>query len=297
MDQVGIIRDLIFWIDNHLDKSLTLDDVAAKAGYSKWHLQRMFKESTGQSLGSYIRKRRLTKAALALRLTSKSILEIALQYHFDSQQTFTRAFKRQFSATPASYRRADEWNLQGFCSPLTFRPMPLPEVDFVTLPSRDLIGIKHQYTCTLEQISDTLIQYRAQFWEEYLRNTDRVPERLYGLHQISTDLNSNEEQNVFYTTAVEVDTAPPGVTGCAIPLPSMTYARFKYQGTMAELQRFIIKLHLYNLPALNIIRGKGTDFEIFYPETNVHDHVPAIIRCDYFVPVVAIPPGFENNSK
>ena len=44
MDQAGIIRDLLTWLEGHLDQPLSLDNVAAKAGYSKWHLQRMFKD-------------------------------------------------------------------------------------------------------------------------------------------------------------------------------------------------------------------------------------------------------------
>ncbi len=46
MDQAGIIRDLLSWLEGHLDQPLSLDNVAAKAGYSKWHLQRMFKDVT-----------------------------------------------------------------------------------------------------------------------------------------------------------------------------------------------------------------------------------------------------------
>lgn len=103
MDQAGIIRDLLDWLESHLDQPLSLDNVAAKAGYSKWHLQRMFKDVTGQAIGAYIRARRLSKSAVALRLTARPILDIALQYRFDSQQTFTRAFKKQFSQTPALY--------------------------------------------------------------------------------------------------------------------------------------------------------------------------------------------------
>lgn len=93
MDQAGIIRDLLVWLEGHLDQPLSLDNVAAKAGYSKWHLQRMFKDVTGHAIGAYIRARRLSKSAVALRLTARPILDIALQYRFDSQQTFTRAFK------------------------------------------------------------------------------------------------------------------------------------------------------------------------------------------------------------
>ena len=70
MDQAGIIRDLLSWLEGHLDQPLSLDNVAAKAGYSKWHLQRMFKDVTGQAIGAYIRARRLSKSAVALRLTA-----------------------------------------------------------------------------------------------------------------------------------------------------------------------------------------------------------------------------------
>lgn len=50
MDQAGIIRDLLIWLEGHLDQPLSLDNVAAKAGYSKWHLQRMFKDVTAMLL-------------------------------------------------------------------------------------------------------------------------------------------------------------------------------------------------------------------------------------------------------
>ncbi len=104
MNQEVIIRDLQDWLENNLDKSLSLDEVAARSGYSKWHLQRMFRSVTGNALGSYIRTRRLSRAATELCLQDQSILDIALQSGFDSQQSFSRAFKRQFSQTPGAYR-------------------------------------------------------------------------------------------------------------------------------------------------------------------------------------------------
>lgn len=104
MNQELIIRDLQNWLENNLDKSLSLNDVAARSGYSKWHLQRMFRGVTGNALGSYIRTRRLSRAASELCLHNQSILDIALQSGFDSQQSFSRAFKRQFSQTPGAYR-------------------------------------------------------------------------------------------------------------------------------------------------------------------------------------------------
>ncbi|KQN57796.1 MULTISPECIES: superoxide response transcriptional regulator SoxS [unclassified Erwinia] len=99
-----IISTLTDWIDNNLDKTLSIDEVAAKSGYSKWHLQRMFRAITKQTLGNYIRERRLTLAAEALRQTQRPVFDIAMQYGYDSQQTFSRVFRRQFMQTPTAYR-------------------------------------------------------------------------------------------------------------------------------------------------------------------------------------------------
>ncbi|WP_017490793.1 helix-turn-helix domain-containing protein [Rouxiella badensis] len=111
----SIVSELLDWIEHNLDQSLTLDTIAAKSGYSKWHLQRLFKSFTGQTLGTYTRQRRLTMAATELRLTQNSVLRIADKYQFDSQQTFTRTFKKQFKTTPAVYRRLDHWPSYGMC--------------------------------------------------------------------------------------------------------------------------------------------------------------------------------------
>lgn len=167
MDQADIIHDLLNWLEGHLDHPLTLDNVAAKAGYSKWHLQRMFKDVTGQAIGAYIRARRLSNAAAALRLTSRPILDIALQYRFDSQQTFTRAFKKQFNKTPALYRRAEEWHAYGIRPPIRLGDYTIPTPEFITLPSLSLVGVTQSYTCTLEQICRVRTELRTQFWRDF----------------------------------------------------------------------------------------------------------------------------------
>ena len=110
----------------------------------------MFKDVTGEAIGAYIRARRLSRAAIALRLTARPILDIALQYRFDSQQTFTRAFKKQFNKTPALYRRLDEWCSDGICSAILLDDVPMPEHEFVTLPPRTVTGIENSCSHRLE---------------------------------------------------------------------------------------------------------------------------------------------------
>ncbi len=52
------IHSILSWIEDNLESPLSLEKVSERSGYSKWHLQRMFKKETGHSLGQYIRSRK-----------------------------------------------------------------------------------------------------------------------------------------------------------------------------------------------------------------------------------------------
>lgn len=58
-----VIDTIVEWIDDNLHQPLRIDDIARHAGYSKWHLQRLFLQYKGESLGRYIRERKLLLAA------------------------------------------------------------------------------------------------------------------------------------------------------------------------------------------------------------------------------------------
>lgn len=287
MDQAGIIRDLLTWLEGHLDQPLSLDNVAAKAGYSKWHLQRMFKDVTGHAIGAYIRARRLSKSAVALRLTSRPILDIALQYRFDSQQTFTRAFKKQFNLTPALYRRSPDWSSFGIRPPLRLGEFAMPRHEYVTLPETQLIGTTQSYTCSLEEISDFRHQMRIQFWREFLGNSPTIPAEMYGLHEPRPSLDKDDEQEVFYTTALTPEMANGHMHNAhPVLLEGGEYVMFFYEGPGTGVQEFILTLYGTCMPMLNLTRRKGQDIERFYPQEDARTQEPPLyIRCEYLIPI------------
>lgn len=105
MNTGAIIQDLIDWIDNHLDSRLDIDTVARRSGYSKWHLQRIFKEHTGQPWRIYSGAK-LQKSVERLAHSNEPILNVAIALGFDSQQSFNRSFKRQYGQAPGVWRRS-----------------------------------------------------------------------------------------------------------------------------------------------------------------------------------------------
>ena len=94
------------YIDANIMKKITLKELANVAGYSPWHAARLFKEATGKAPFDYIRALRLTKAALVLRDNNEKIIDVAMDFVFDSHEGFTRAFSKEFGMPPSKYSKS-----------------------------------------------------------------------------------------------------------------------------------------------------------------------------------------------
>lgn len=92
-------------IESHLGDKITMASLARAARYSRWHAARLFKEVTGKTPFEYIRLRRLSAAAAKLQTTPCKVIDVALDFVFDSHEGFTRAFARQFGMPPAHFRK------------------------------------------------------------------------------------------------------------------------------------------------------------------------------------------------
>ncbi|ADL03141.1 helix-turn-helix transcriptional regulator [Lacrimispora saccharolytica] len=105
MDYHLKVRDSLKYIEEHLNKRIDLDDLAKKAYLSKYHYHRIFHKVSGESVTRYITRRRMEKAAEELARTNKPIIDIALEYQYASQESFSRAFLKIYGLTPGKYRR------------------------------------------------------------------------------------------------------------------------------------------------------------------------------------------------
>lgn len=103
MEAAKTVQKLQVYMEKNLNKPITLKELAEVAGYSPWHMSRVFKEVTGKTPFDYLRGLRLTKAALFLRDNQAKIIDVALDFVFDSHEGFTRAFSKEFGVSPNKY--------------------------------------------------------------------------------------------------------------------------------------------------------------------------------------------------
>ncbi|QFU20622.1 AraC family transcriptional regulator [Shewanella eurypsychrophilus] len=99
------IEGVLDYIHDNLDKTLSLEDLADQSCWSRWQLQRVFQSQTGLSVAQYIRELKLSLAAERVLAGQERMLDIAYELGFNSEVSFSRAFKQFFSSSPREYRQ------------------------------------------------------------------------------------------------------------------------------------------------------------------------------------------------
>ena len=100
------ILKAVEFIDNNYEKHLSIDEIAAVAGFSKFHFSRLFKNYTGFTVIEHINGRRCENAKLMLESVEKPISQIAAECGFDSCSYFAKAFLKSFGMLPSEYRKS-----------------------------------------------------------------------------------------------------------------------------------------------------------------------------------------------
>jgi len=98
------LLDVVRQIRHRSTDGATLSGLAARAGWSPFHLHRAFRAMVRETPKQYTLRLRLQQAATRLASSDDSVLDVALDAGFNSHEVFTRAFRRYFGVTPKAYR-------------------------------------------------------------------------------------------------------------------------------------------------------------------------------------------------
>lgn len=104
MDILSSLENVVTYIENNLCEDINISGVAKAAVLNEYELSNLFHSLTGMTIKEYIRKRRLTCAALDLQKGNDKIIDVALKYGYESGDSFRRAFISQHNASPSSVK-------------------------------------------------------------------------------------------------------------------------------------------------------------------------------------------------
>lgn len=102
IQRINLVLD---YIEQHLDRDLSLASVAQKAFYSPYHFQRVFSTVIGESLNQYVNRKRVERiASILLTNPNRPIKELAYLYGFNSESSFSRTFKKYYGISPTTFK-------------------------------------------------------------------------------------------------------------------------------------------------------------------------------------------------
>lgn len=100
------MKEVLHYIHQHYHQNILLYQVANYFGYNREYFARLFKQEVGLSFKQYLTRYRLYQSSLLLKETDKSILDIAYELGFSSENQFILNFKKYYGITPGKFRKS-----------------------------------------------------------------------------------------------------------------------------------------------------------------------------------------------
>ncbi|MDE5614881.1 MAG: AraC family transcriptional regulator [Treponemataceae bacterium] len=246
MEWTEALNRTIAFAEAHLRERLTVADLAKAAGISSFHLQRGFRIITGFSLGEYVRNRRLYCAALEVAGTERSILDIALDFQYETAESFTKAFSRFHGSTPSQVRSA---GAKKSALPVTpFLPVTISihvtggnkmDYEVVAVKGFTVIGFErefpfeHSYTTVPKFWDEISERYLDRLWGGKTPETPQekaVMEHGIGEFGICIDGADNGKFRYLIAGAYKGGHVPDGMT--TFDVPTGDWAKFRAVGPL-----------------------------------------------------------------
>ncbi len=282
MQWLNAWNEAIRYIENHLDDEIDLERAAQIACCSSFHFHRMFSYMAEVPLSEYIRRRRMTKAAVALQQSNDKVIDIALRYGYDSPTAFNRAFQAIHGVSPSAARSAGI-SLKAY-PPITFKVMikGAEEMNYriESKPEFRVVGVKKHFSGSLDECFAAV----PLFWQNTIQRgeipviSNLIDQPPFGIMGVGTSMDSGKFD---YYIAVATDKeTPPNMEEYTVP--ACTWAIFECIGAMPDaIQSLQKRIVTEWLPTSGYEYASAPDIEVYFDG----DQQSPDYKCEVWLPV------------
>jgi len=269
MNYLEKVQKGIDYIESNLDFDISPLQIAQKAGLSQWHFQRIFKALTNETLKTYIRSRRLANSLEKLLTSDLRIIDIAMSAGYESQESFTRAFKASFNLTPNEYRKLGDKNL--FLKKLEFDSNYLKHINnnislepqIYILKKMTLVGLKTRFY-SVDSEKNNIGDKLPALWAAFLQRVNEIDNQVSGIcYGVVRQIEDNTDQLEYYevTEVSKISELPDEMV--RITIPESRYAKFTHKGEVKHIDNTVNYIYSSWLLNSNQSHSSGVDLEIY----------------------------------
>ena len=263
MDWIERLNRAMGYIEEHLCDKFEIEEAARIACCSTYHFQRMFAYMAGVPLSEYVRRRRMTLAAVDLQSGGEKVVDVALKYGYESPTAFTRAFKSVHGIAPSEAKESGA-RLKAF-PPVSFRITIKGDSEMnYRIEKKEafrIVGI----SCPLEKELEKNFETVPALWgkaaaegviERLASMMDAEPKGILGVSACG------EGQSWRYYISVATDAETDGELEEFI-VPKADWAIFEGKGTNLSIQELEKRIVTEWLPGSGYEYGNAPDIEVY----------------------------------
>jgi AraC family transcriptional regulator len=284
------LGEALDYLEATLSRHPSLDEAARRAGFSRWHFMRLFQAAIGMPVAEYVRRRRLSRAAEALA-AGQPVLAAAIDWGYETQAAFTRAFSRAFGVTPGAFARRARAGKgrEGIALVLRAEPrLPFPAAPppVPRLERRAAFRAVGLGTRAPTRRFQSFVDIPA-FWDDWLRHERwrAIRGAAPGAPHLAL-LREHASGELEYVIALEVapGTRPPHGYR-AVEVPACRYAMFSADGppTVTAQSLALSGFGLWLPASGERLRHDGWELELY---AQVPGLPPGHLRCEVGIPLV-----------
>jgi AraC family transcriptional regulator len=286
-------------IDRRLDQPLDLASLAEVAHFSPYHFHRLFAAWTGETLGDYLRRRRVEQAASWMASQPRlTVLQVALSVGFGSGEAFARAFKARFGCSPTAWRarpfpnskrdQAQRNSDQARADSLANTGSTLAQQEELPMDVK-LIDRTPQRVAYMRHVGpygEPISRFWMQQVAPWMAADGLMGQARYGISH--DDPSITEPAQCRYDACVEVASDyTPSAAALITTLPGGRYAVMPFKGTSEQVFLAWTRVLRDWLPASQLQLDNRPCFE-YYPVGSSYDPATGVFECQICIPVAPL---------
>lgn len=291
MEWIERLNCAIEYIEKHLEEKIDYEKVAEIANCPVYHFQRMFFYMTNISISEYVRRRRMSLAAVDLQDKRVKIIDVALKYGYDSPTAFNRAFQSVHGIAP-SLAKKEKTMLKSYPAlKFSISIQGMEEMNF-KIENKEAFRILGK-SCPLSKVLEENFAKIPHVWDIALE--DGTLSELYSFMNqqpnglLGVSVHNEKEWKYF----IAVSSTERNSCFEKYEIPAATWAIFSGKGTNVSLQNLERRVITEWLPTSGYDYAEIPDIEV-YIKADPNDAI-----YEYWLPVVKKEDnnGYINNQS